>query len=719
MLAFLFIVISLNTYSQPGWNVVLPGDTVMLNLVGYTGSIQWQESSDSIIWSDIPGAITTPWQIIAVTGPTGNWYFRAVITDSLCPNVTPVYSDVIQSRVVATTADVELDSWFHGGIVFYIDSIGYGLISSQSDQSTSVKWGCNGTSMPGTTDTVNGYSNTLSIVTNCSTRPIAGSVCYDLVLNNDSDWFLPAKVQLNSLFLKKSVVGSFANVNYWSSSEMMPNDAWSQHFGAGMQSPNVKISNFRVRCIRSYTPEDSLKKVDLTVNVTNQPVSVTFSAQPVLQNVCLGDSASFSVIAAGTQLITYQWRKDGADISNATDSVYTIVSAALSDTGSYSCVVTNLCRSVESDAVPFRVIQLIANAGTSNNICNGQTSQLQASASSNFPAESGTISYVWSPVTGLSNPNISNPGADPDSTTVYTVTATDQLGCSAFDIVNVFVQNPYSGEQICMVTVDTVTWKNKIMWEKTLDVGSIGYNVYKEVSTNIYSGIGYVPFSDTAEYIDITSQPESYANRYKISVVDTCGHESTKSFYHMTMNLTIAAFGNTMGLTWTHYIDESGSFTPLNYYIYRGTTPTNMQLLDSVPGTITSYNDNNVFVVYYYIIGVKSANACITAKSETISFSNKKDNSSFIGAVEYNGSGSEALSIFPNPINENTTVKFFNPVNEVFRMKITDPKGRVIRQSENITGNEIKIERKDLKSGVYFIEIKSANRTFRGKIIVE
>ncbi len=344
---------------------------------------------------------------------------------------------------------------------------------------------------------------------------------------------------------------------------------------------------------------------------------------------------------------------------------------------------------------------------------------MQATASSNYPAESGTISYLWSPSTDLSDIHINNPEADPVTTTDYIVTVNDQLGCTASDTVNVFVQNPFSSEQICMVTVDTVTWKNKIMWEKTLDVGTIGYNVYKEVSTNIYSGIAYVPAGNTAEYIDITSQPESYANRYKISVVDTCGHESVKSFYHMTMNLTIAAFGNTMGLTWTQYVDESGSFVPLNYYIYRGTTPTNMQLWDSVPGTITSYNDNNVFVVYYYIIGVKSASACNTAKNETISFSNKKDNSSFIGAVEFNGSDPEALKIYPNPINENTTVKFFNPANDVFRMKLTDSKGRVIRQYENLTGNEIKIEKKDLKSGVYFIELTGESKTYRGKVIVE
>ncbi len=38
--------------------------------------------------------------------------------------------------------------------------------------------------------------------------------------------------------------------------------------------------------------------------------------------------------------------------------------------------------------------------------------------------------YSWAPATGLSNPNINNPVATPNTTTVYTVTLTDSGGCS-------------------------------------------------------------------------------------------------------------------------------------------------------------------------------------------------------------------------------------------------------------------------------------------------
>lgn len=77
------------------------------------------------------------------------------------------------------------------------------------------------------------------------------------------------------------------------------------------------------------------------------------------------------------------------------------------------------------------------------------------------------------------------------------------------------------------------------------------------------------------------------------------------------------------------------------------------------------------------------------------------------------------LTVFPNPFNETTIIEFYNPDNKTFHLTIKDSEGRVVRKAENVTGNEIVIERKDLKAGMYFIELKGESRTFRGKIVVE
>ncbi len=77
------------------------------------------------------------------------------------------------------------------------------------------------------------------------------------------------------------------------------------------------------------------------------------------------------------------------------------------------------------------------------------------------------------------------------------------------------------------------------------------------------------------------------------------------------------------------------------------------------------------------------------------------------------------LSLYPNPFSETTTIKFYNPDNRTFRLTLKDSEGRVVRKAENVVGNEIIIERKDLKAGMYFIELTGESRTFRGKIVVE
>jgi len=72
----------------------------------------------------------------------------------------------------------------------------------------------------------------------------------------------------------------------------------------------------------------------------------------------------------------------------------------------------------------------VANAGPDTSICNGTPVQLQAS---------GGISYTWSPATGLSATNVSNPFANPAVTTTYTVAVTVSPGCVEYDQVVVTV----------------------------------------------------------------------------------------------------------------------------------------------------------------------------------------------------------------------------------------------------------------------------------------
>ena len=95
----------------------------------------------------------------------------------------------------------------------------------------------------------------------------------------------------------------------------------------------------------------------ITVVAEAQPAIV---AQPVPQQIAVGTTATFSVAATGAPTLTYQWRKDGSNITGATNATYTLSNAQTTHAGNYDVVIGNAYGSVTSDRVPLAVAPIIA-----------------------------------------------------------------------------------------------------------------------------------------------------------------------------------------------------------------------------------------------------------------------------------------------------------------------------------------------------------------------
>ena len=72
----------------------------------------------------------------------------------------------------------------------------------------------------------------------------------------------------------------------------------------------------------------------------NTPPTVV-STQPQSRIARVGETASFSVSASGSEPLDYQWRKDGGDLAGANAPILTIASVTTNDAGEYDCLVTN------------------------------------------------------------------------------------------------------------------------------------------------------------------------------------------------------------------------------------------------------------------------------------------------------------------------------------------------------------------------------------------
>src|SRR6185437_13067599 len=77
----------------------------------------------------------------------------------------------------------------------------------------------------------------------------------------------------------------------------------------------------------------------LTVNGAGQGAPPAFSSQPQSQTVAEGGTATFSVLATGSGLLSYQWQKNGVSIAGATSITYTTPAAIVADSGETFSVV--------------------------------------------------------------------------------------------------------------------------------------------------------------------------------------------------------------------------------------------------------------------------------------------------------------------------------------------------------------------------------------------
>lgn len=90
------------------------------------------------------------------------------------------------------------------------------------------------------------------------------------------------------------------------------------------------------------------------------PVAPFISTEPSDRTVLIGQNASFSVVAAGSAPLAYQWHFKELPIPGATSASHIVSSAATNDAGGYYVVITNHVGSVTSRVAALSVVPVPA-----------------------------------------------------------------------------------------------------------------------------------------------------------------------------------------------------------------------------------------------------------------------------------------------------------------------------------------------------------------------
>jgi hypothetical protein len=279
----------------------------------------------------------------------------------------------------------------------------------------------------------------------------------------------------------------------------------------------------------------------------------------------------------------------------------------------------------------------------------------------------------------------------------------------------------YPQTPICMVTVDSVTNHNMIVWEKPASTIIDKFVVYKEGNqANTYEVLGMLNYADDAVMIDSNSNPNVKSYRYKLGFTDDQGNMFPAGDLHQTIHLTInQGVGNSWNLIWTDYI----GFDVSSYNLYRKSGAGSYEQIASISASFNSYTDlaapqGDVF----YIVEVVNQNGCNPA-SRSGDYSVSRSNVATNAVLGVNDlAGEIQLTIYPNPVKDKLYIQSGESLKGNVSVMLSDLLGSPVysAEMENLDRNStFTLNTSELKDGIYMLRISSESGSATRKIVVK
>ena len=406
---------------------------------------------------------------------------------------------------------------YQGGVIFYLDGNGGGLISDISDLCNAY-WGCPWSIV--NTDYLDGTQNSLNIMNQCADPMIAARLCDNSYNQGYSDWYLPSKGQLDEMYNNKTAINNESVINggsvllngnsdyYLSSSDYIPNQisnsVWIKKMANGGDGYTGKNSLHNIRAIRNIsTIPASVNGCDSTAILN---LTITNPTTPIVNNT----SSLFSIASCDS----YTWNGN-TYYSSGTYSDTTIYSTGCINIDSLVLIINNstgwqqsfsICDG-DSVVVGNSVYDTIGNyvdTLTASNSCDSIV----------YTNVSMTPPVIWQQSFSICDgDNVTVGNSVYDTTGNYIDTLTAFNSCDSIVYTNVIVDNNTS-------SYDTLSVTTGIIWN------GISLSMSGDYSITLINSVGCDSIVNlNLTIISSTSIEENNYNKELIKITNILGQE--------------------------------------------------------------------------------------------------------------------------------------------------------------------------------------------------
>lgn len=510
--------------------------------------------------------------------------------------------------------------------------------------------------------------------------------------------------------------------------------------GSGTNSITVDFSNSATSGQVQVLPTNSCGagSASPVLNVTVNPLPGVAGTVTGTATVCQGQTGIVYTVPAISNASGYTWViPPGATITsgNNTNSITVdfgigAQSGPVTVEGTNSCGVGTISSAFAVTVNPLPDAASSISGAAFIGICPPLTGTTYSVGNIN-----NASTYIWSLPSGATIVS----GSGTNSITVDFVASaspgqiwvTGQNACGTGDtsFMNINVGS-VAPVPVCMVTVDTNSNYNQVIWEKPQIADLDSFRIYREITSNNYLYVGATHYDSMSVFVDSVYVPLGDPNvtnyRYKITAVDTCGNESAMSPHHGTIFLQAGpGVGNTVLLNWTFYEGATVDY----YDIMRDSTGLGQwEQIGQVPGTNQNFTDNSpplsVSVVNIrYKLRSNWQITCNPTRNINTTESNLKDipPAIFIGTPEY--VDASMIQLFPNPTQGLLQIDM--PKSEGCVMQLRNTIGQIVyseqlgKQNQVSGRNRYTFDLSTVAKGVYTVTFDFGGTQVHKKLVIQ